>query len=107
MSGGGGEAAEALADVGHGFGELEATAVEVGNVAGEVFNFGEVVGGEEDGGFCGEGGDARHEVIADQRVEAAEGFIEDEKAGMVGEGSDEGGFHAHTAGKAFEAGLGG
>ena len=106
LGGGGGYSAEKLADVGHRFGELELAAVEVGNVTGEVFNFGEVMGGEEDRGLGCQGGDRRHEVVADKRVETAEGLVEDEQARVVGEGSDEGGFHAHAAREAFEASLG-
>ena len=61
---------------------------EEADVAGETFDFGEVVGGDEKGRLVGVGEEAFDEFVADERVETAEGFVEDDECGAVGEGAD-------------------
>jgi len=71
-------------------------------VAGKAFDFSEIVRGEEDGGFGGTFEKAFDELIADERIEAAEGLVENDEAGMKGEGAGESEFHFHTAGEGFD-----
>jgi hypothetical protein len=66
------------------------------------FDFGEVVGGEEDGGFGGPLEKAFDELIANERIKAAERFIENDDAGVEGEGAGESEFHFHAAGESFD-----
>ena len=83
-------------------GEGHAAVFEQADVAGEAFDFGEVVGGDEDGRFVGVGKEGFGEFVADEGVEPGEGFVEDDEFGAGGEGADEGGLHAHAAGEVFQ-----
>ena len=71
-------------------------------MAGKAFDFGEVVGGKEDGVFSGTFEQAFDELIADKWIEAAEGLIENDEFGMEGEGAGEGELHFHAAGEGFD-----
>ena len=42
------------------------------------------------------------EFVADEGVEAGEGFVEDDERGAEGEDAGEGGLHALAAGEVFE-----
>ncbi len=94
--------AEAVGEGGHVVGEEETAAVEVADVAGEGFDLGEVVRGEEDGALGGALKEAFDEFVADERVEAGEGLVEDDERGAVGEDAGEGDLHLHAAGEMLE-----
>ncbi len=95
------------ADLGERAFEDGATVVDDGDVVAEVLDEIELVAGEEDGGTSGglladdlaEGFDA-------DRVEAGEGFVEDEQIGLVGEGDDELDSLLVAVGELLEAGCG-
>jgi len=101
-----GDFAEPGFEIRNAFGKEERSLFKEAEVGSEVFDLGEVVGGDEDGhAFACEKAEDLNELIADEGIEAGEGFIEDEERGAVGERADESGFHAHTAGEALEAAV--
>ncbi len=71
-------------------------------MAREAFDFGEVVGGNEDGGFGSAFEQAFDELIAHERIEAAERLIENDEFGMEGKRAGESELHFHPAGKSFD-----
>jgi len=71
-------------------------------VTREAFDFGEVVGRDEYRGFCGALEKTFDELIADERIEAAKRFIENDEAGVEGEGAGKSEFHLHAAGESFD-----
>src|SRR5258708_30541482 len=79
------------------FGKAEASGIKVGEVSGEGFDFGEIVRGDEGGGVSGGVNESLHKFFANDGVEAAEGFIENDEFGAECECAGEGGFHAHAA----------
>lgn len=72
--------AEARGERGHFFGEDKFAGFEIADVAREAFNFGKIVGRDEDGGFGGAFEKTLDELIADERIEASEGFVQDDEA---------------------------
>ena len=66
-------------------------------MAGETFDFGEVVRGDEDGSVFGSGEEALDQLVAHQSVESGEGFVEDDQPRMVGERRRQRCFDAHAA----------
>jgi len=72
--------AETSGEARHLLGEEEPAGLEIANMAGETFNFSEVVGGKEDGGFGGTFEEAFDQLIANKRIEAVEGLIQDDEA---------------------------
>ncbi len=79
------------------FGKAEASGIKVGEVRGEGFDFGEIVRGDERGGVSGGVDESLHKFFANDGVEAAKRFIEDDEFGSECECAGEGGFHAHAA----------
>ncbi len=71
-------------------------------MAGKAFDFSKVVRGEEDGRFGGTFEKAFDELIADERIEAAKGLVENDEAGVEGEGAGKSEFHFHAAGESFD-----
>ena len=62
------------------FREEERSLFKEAEVRSEVFNLGEVVGGDEDShAFSCEKAEDLDELIPDEGIEAGEGFIEDEE----------------------------
>ena len=61
-----------------------------------------VAGGKEDGGFGGTFEEAFDQLIANTRIEAAEGLTQDDEAALKGEGSGEGEFHSHATRKSLD-----
>src|SRR5579859_1434488 len=94
--------AETRADRGNIFGKAKAAGIEVSEMRGEGFDFGEVVRGNERGGAGGGGDESFRKFIANDGIESAEGFIEENEFGAEGEGAGESGFHAHAARKMLE-----
>src|SRR5450631_3701937 len=69
------DAAEAIGEGGHLFGEDEAALLEVADVAGEALDFGEIVRREKDGGLADAVDQALNQFVTDERVEAGEGLV--------------------------------
>jgi len=89
--------AKTAGERGHLFGEQEAALVQIGDVAGEAFDLREVVGRQEDRGFGVRSRIALDQLFADQHVEPAEGLVEDDQLGPVGQRRGQRGLHAHAA----------
>ena len=80
--------------------------VDKGDVVAELFGRGHVVGGEYDGGPFGfEAEDFAFEDVGIDRVEAAEGFVEDEELGVVEHGDDELDLLLHAFGEFFDGAV--
>src|SRR5882672_3492894 len=89
--------AKAGTDGGDIFGKAEAAGIKVGEVRGEGFDFGEIVRGDERGGVSGGVDESLHKFFANDGVEAAKRFIENDEFGAECECAGEGGFHTHAA----------
>jgi len=76
-----GNFAETVGEDGHFFRKEQAALFEIADVAGEAFDFGEVVRGEKDGGFGCALDEAFDELVADQWIEAGERLVEDDESG--------------------------
>ena len=94
------EAGEVFFDLVQGGGEAVAALLDDAEVGGDVGQFVEAVGGHEGGDvlIAGELADKSEQFVAGGRVEAADGFVEDEALGLGGEGVDQFGFGEHALG---------
>ena len=101
--------AEAIGEGGDLVGEEETAAIEEADVGGDGFDLGEVVGRDEDGGRVVALREAVEEAfgefVADEGVEAGEGFVEDDEAGVKGKDAEEGGLHALAAGEVLQLAM--
>lgn len=94
--------AEARVEGGHFLGKAQAAGVEIREMSGEAFDFGEVVRRKKNRGFPGAFEKGVAKFVANHGIKAAEWLIEDDELGAKRESAGESGFHAHAAGKMFE-----
>ena len=67
-----------------------------------AFDFGKIVGRDEDRGFGGALEKTFDELIANERIETAERLVENDETRMKCQGTSEGKFHFHAAGKSCD-----
>ncbi len=87
--------------------EVQTALIEIAEMAGETFDLGEIVRRNEDGGTGGAFEKAFNELVANEWVEAAERFVENDELWAVGERGNQRRFHLHAAGEMFEFAVGG